>query len=302
MTVKEILKDKLNAVGDDVLRTYISPDIPEKKLHNAAKIVAGGINEEDVVGFVDGTLLGSAKEGLVFTETTFYNRCNRDGVISIDYNKIKKVEVKEDKLLVYDETGVVYKETALYNFRNLGELLLQLAKKDSIAENPKNDERTDTSNTQASSTEATESQPVILENTTNGENEKQNISEKLTEKAKNFAKSSFFKNNIGGLIVAIVMIVLFVGTNLSGSEDAYPIGVIILGAPFALVMGCLGWALARKLRENFAPDVIFYTETSTLIFKKFWWGIGIYLVCSGIGSAVPMAIFQMIAKAIFGES
>lgn len=32
MTVKEILKEKLNAVGDNVLRTYIAPDIPEKKI------------------------------------------------------------------------------------------------------------------------------------------------------------------------------------------------------------------------------------------------------------------------------
>lgn len=63
MTVNEILKEKLKSVGDDVLRTYIAPDIPEKKLHNAAKIIAGGIDENEIVGFVDGTLLGSAKEG-----------------------------------------------------------------------------------------------------------------------------------------------------------------------------------------------------------------------------------------------
>lgn len=30
MTVNEILKEKLKSVGDDVLRTYIAPDIPEK--------------------------------------------------------------------------------------------------------------------------------------------------------------------------------------------------------------------------------------------------------------------------------
>ena len=37
----------------------------------------------------------------------------------IFYKNIKKVEVEEDKLLVYDEVGVVYKETAIYNFCNL---------------------------------------------------------------------------------------------------------------------------------------------------------------------------------------
>lgn len=301
MTVKEILKEKLNAVGDNVLRTYIAPDIPEKKLHNAAKIVAGGIAESDVIGFIDGTLLGSAKEGLVFTETTFYNRCNANGVISVDYKKIKKVKVEEDKLLVYDEVGVVYKETAIYNFRNLGELLLALANRDSVKEMPKTEEKTDSSNESVNNTEKKDAQPVILEDKTNEESEKQNISENLTKKAKNFAKSSFVKNNIGGLIVAIVMIVLSVGTNLSGSEDAFPIWTIIIGVPFSPIMGMLGWAIARKLRENFAPDVIFYTETSTLIFKKIWWGAGIYLLCSGIGSLLPMSIFQAIAQTVIGE-
>lgn len=301
MTIHEILKEKLKSVGDDVLRTYIAPDIPEKKLHNAAKIIAGGIDENEIVGFVDGTLFGSAKEGLVFTETTFYNRCNADGVISVDYKNIKKVEVEEDKLLVYDEVGVVYKETAIYNFRNLGELLLALANKDSVTEMPKTEEKTDSSNDPINNTEKKDAKPVILEAKTNAKSEKQNISENLTEKAKNFTKSSFFKNNIGGLIVAIVMIVLSVGTNLSGSEDAFPIWTIIIGVPFSLIMGMLGWAIARKLRENFAPDVIFYTETSTLIFKKIWWGAGIYLLCSGIGSLLPMSIFQAIAQTVIGE-
>lgn len=301
MAVKDILAEKLNAVGDEVLKTYIAPDIPEKKLQNALKFIASGIDASDVIGLVDGTLFGTAKDGLVFTETTFFSRYGNESA-SFDYQKIKKVEVEEKKLLVYDEMGVIYTETALYNFRKLGELLLALANKDKQTEKVATTEEKAKPNVeQTEAKPVDEAQDVTFEDKGKTEKPEENISGNLKNAAKNFVKSSFFKNNIGGLIVAAIMIVLFFATNLEGSEDAFPIGIIILGAPFALIMGCVGWALARKLRDSFAPDVIFYTETSTLIFKKFWWGCGIYLLCSAIGAAVPMSILQMIAKAILGE-
>lgn len=98
MAVKNILAEKLNAVGDEVLKTYIAPDIPEKKLQNALKFIASGIDASDVIGLVDGTLFGTAKDGLVFTETTFFSRYGNESA-SFDYQKIKKVEVEEKNCL-----------------------------------------------------------------------------------------------------------------------------------------------------------------------------------------------------------
>jgi len=45
---------------------YLAPDIPPAKLRGALGDFAGGVAAEDVLALYDGTLLGSAKDGVVF--------------------------------------------------------------------------------------------------------------------------------------------------------------------------------------------------------------------------------------------
>ena len=129
---------------------------------------------------------------------------------------------------------------------------------------------------------------------------KSGSSETIKNGTKKVVKASLFKDNFGGLIVSVVMLVFCIVTNMEGSEDAFPMGVIIFCFPFSLVMGCVGWALAKIVKEHFKPDVIFYEKTTTLIASKIWWGGGIYLLLSGIASVIPMAIVMTIAKYVAG--
>ncbi len=46
---------------------YVSPQIPESKLSNALDDYAGSVHSEDVLALFDATLMGSAKDGAVFT-------------------------------------------------------------------------------------------------------------------------------------------------------------------------------------------------------------------------------------------
>lgn len=50
------------------LGLYVSPNIPDDKLSNALGDYAHGIRKSEVVALFDATLLGSAKDGAVFTE------------------------------------------------------------------------------------------------------------------------------------------------------------------------------------------------------------------------------------------
>jgi len=50
------------------LGLYVRPNIPADKLHNALSDYARGVRSDEVVALYDATLLGSAKDGAVFTE------------------------------------------------------------------------------------------------------------------------------------------------------------------------------------------------------------------------------------------
>lgn len=51
---------------------YITPDIPSKKLVNAAKAIAGDINPKLILGLIDTSFLGTGKDGAVFTGKKIY--------------------------------------------------------------------------------------------------------------------------------------------------------------------------------------------------------------------------------------
>lgn len=104
------------------------------------------------------------------------------------------------------------------------------------------------------------------------------------------------RNNIGGLIVAIVTDLVIVVNSLSEDGDVSHLPFFLIGAPFSVITGCIGWSIAKKIKQHFAPDVIYYTKTSSLISSKLWWGGGIHIFCSIIGAILPSAIIG----ALFG--
>lgn len=124
MTIKEILEEKIKDVGGN-FSTYLAPNIPEKKLLNAANYIAGGIPFSDILAICDGTIFGSAKEGMVFTETTFFGK-NYGSPFSIRYENITKVEIKDKNIVLYDGEKIVWTNN-FYNSQKLALLLLSIS-------------------------------------------------------------------------------------------------------------------------------------------------------------------------------
>ena len=62
----------------------------EKKLKGAIGSYAGGAAVSDVIGLMDTTLFGSAKEGFLITHKTLYGSCFRGGVI--DLNQLRSIQ------------------------------------------------------------------------------------------------------------------------------------------------------------------------------------------------------------------
>lgn len=134
MTVKEILEANIEGSWGSS-NTYLAPNIPEKKLHNAAKIVAGGIEESKILGILDLTIFGSAKDGLAFTEDGFYFRYStEESKRYVAYKIIKKIKVitegKDSGIFIYDDYDIIFTHDTILDLSLLGKLLLLLANKD----------------------------------------------------------------------------------------------------------------------------------------------------------------------------
>ena len=124
MTIKEILEEKIKDVGGN-FSTYLAPNIPEKKLLNAANYIAGGIPFSDILAICDGTVFGSAKEGMVFTETTFFGK-NYGSPFSIRYENITKVKTEGKNIIIYDGENIVWRNN-FYTSQKLALLLLSIS-------------------------------------------------------------------------------------------------------------------------------------------------------------------------------
>jgi len=108
MSVEQIIREKVNAVGSTV---YITPDIVEKKLNNAVACIALNVDPSVVIAIIDTTIFSSAKEGLVFTGDALYSKSLLDKPICVYYKDIKKTEfrIEESK----DEKDKVIKKKIL---------------------------------------------------------------------------------------------------------------------------------------------------------------------------------------------
>ncbi len=71
---------------------YRKPDIPAKKLKNAVAKYGNNVPSDSVLALGDGTIFGSAKEGILITEDTLFSRTS-DGTFSVPLGNISSVKV-----------------------------------------------------------------------------------------------------------------------------------------------------------------------------------------------------------------
>lgn len=100
MNSEQYIEQKLNEVDFGNVKVYGINDLRTKKkkqLLNAARTIGKGVNQNLIIGVVDDTLLGSGKEGVVFTGKTIYIRLEL-GLLSgqINLSDFKNITYKED--------------------------------------------------------------------------------------------------------------------------------------------------------------------------------------------------------------
>ena len=77
------------------LGLYVAPDIPEDKLRNAIRDYARSVAPSEAVVLYDSTLLGSAKDGAVFTsDRLVFQNNDLESIHDVRYDDIVRVESK----------------------------------------------------------------------------------------------------------------------------------------------------------------------------------------------------------------
>ena len=78
---------------------YVAPKIPPDKLENAIRDFAQGLDADDVLVMYDATLLGSGKDGALFTSNGFvFQNTDLDAPQEISYDDIVGVNLKRSML------------------------------------------------------------------------------------------------------------------------------------------------------------------------------------------------------------
>jgi hypothetical protein len=81
------------------LGLYVTPEIPPDKLRNAIRDYARSVQSEEALALYDSTLMGSAKDGAVFTaERVVFQNNDLESTHDVRYEDIVRVESKR-KLL-----------------------------------------------------------------------------------------------------------------------------------------------------------------------------------------------------------
>ena len=75
---------------------YLAPNIPQEKLQGALKDYAKSVRQEDVLALYDATLMGSAKDGAVFTAEGFvFENNDLEAAQDVRYADVVRVESKK---------------------------------------------------------------------------------------------------------------------------------------------------------------------------------------------------------------
>ena len=77
------------------LSYYIKGDIPSKKIDNAIKKWASGLDPNSIIGFWDTTVVGSGKAGYIFTDDKIYYQETMEKPKKLWYDDIKLLELRK---------------------------------------------------------------------------------------------------------------------------------------------------------------------------------------------------------------
>lgn len=77
---------------------HVGDDIPSKKIDNAIKKYANGLDRDTVIGLYDTTITGSGKSGYIFTDTKVYYLQTLEKPQKLWYEDIESVEITTDKV------------------------------------------------------------------------------------------------------------------------------------------------------------------------------------------------------------
>lgn len=101
---------------------HVKGDIPSKKIDNALKKFASGMDRNTIIGFYDTTLMGNGKNGYIFTDTKIYylgtleksGKIWYDDIKSIDlFNKDKKDCARGIRFNMYDGSSISWTSSFL---------------------------------------------------------------------------------------------------------------------------------------------------------------------------------------------
>ena len=88
-----ILRKYYKDIPSGAFDFYIAGDIKSKKIDNAISSFAQGVDRSSIIGFYDLTVMGSGKNGYLFTDTKLYYREPLEKPGKIWYDDIKDIKV-----------------------------------------------------------------------------------------------------------------------------------------------------------------------------------------------------------------
>jgi hypothetical protein len=111
---------------------YAGREIPAKKLDNAKAAYAPLTSEDTVIGLLDGTVIGSAKVGAVFTARCFYWKCAGTGgrlvYADLDPASIKSKYKLSEPAIMMGEAKVILNAVNAKTLDALAEFIAEAAR------------------------------------------------------------------------------------------------------------------------------------------------------------------------------
>ena len=89
----EIMRKYLSKIADGFSSYYVAGEIPSKKIDNALKNFAFGMDKTTIIGFYDTTVMGSGKKGYIFTDDKICYSDIMEKPQKIWYDDIKSMKI-----------------------------------------------------------------------------------------------------------------------------------------------------------------------------------------------------------------
>ncbi|MCY1273076.1 hypothetical protein D9M68_238310 [compost metagenome] len=86
-------------------KVYVHPHIPQKKLQSAINAYGAGLSAEDVIILVDDTAFGSAKDGILITDSSIYIKIFTESVRPYEWNSIESINIEKRTIYINGTTS-----------------------------------------------------------------------------------------------------------------------------------------------------------------------------------------------------